>query len=122
MPVFFINKRFRDSYRRGVPGAQLPERRYTNLSIRRQTVNLDHFVLPTNLESVGDSGGSGRNRPTAVAMGLLLPTLPVPHIMGYKPNCCRYALGETPVCRWKRLRKNATSLYPTASLTSCRLR
>ena len=27
----------------------------------------------------------------------------------YKPNLCRYALGETPVCRRKRLRKNVTS-------------
>ena len=33
----------------------------------------------------------------------------LPNIVhAYNPNLCRYALGETPVCRWKRLRKNAT--------------
>ena len=26
-----------------------------------------------------------------------------------KPNLRRYALGDTPVCRWKSWRKNATS-------------
>ena len=27
----------------------------------------------------------------------------------YTPNLCRYALGETPVCRWKSVRKKAIS-------------
>jgi hypothetical protein len=49
-------------------------------------------------------------------------TLSLPAAGLYIPNLCRYALGESPVCRWKIFRKNTASWYPTASLISCMLR
>ena len=101
-----------------------------SLAVARRTIHWGNYVgriiseLATIRKSAvasGDYDGSG-TRPNS-RNGRHFPTRqPMSHTCGFSgivsirkdlyscsPNLCRYALGETPVCRWKRLRKNATS-------------